>query len=219
VIVWRGQHATDQSALAAEAFAQQLLSVEKLQGGVVFLSEGEGAQLPLPRLSPRFKVAFRTKTSYDDLIPSNDTPSATAVIPQGHCCSKNSGEDAESPSTTSTGTNVIKLFRLKSTLVPAAVQWEDMGVFDSDDLESHHAYLLLNPKEDEESFLWVGSESRDQETNEGIGDLHRWAAGDAVMASLQTLREGRKLLSTPLRIELEGEETEDFWALFDGSGG
>ena len=239
VYIWRGRQATDESLVVAEMFAKHFSRVEGFQGDVVFFKEGEGNPLPL---QPGDGAASEGSAMYyEDLVapnqagndrcvqpvPQQQPTEAAAITSCNTVSSAASAGAADENGDTTQDAGPVKLFRLllsTTAITPhdaTKVEWEDMGVYDPDDLEPHHAYLLLNPAEDEQSFIWLGDDFRlpsDQgleESEEALRERVRaWADSDKVRASVKTLST-RGAAEITLSIEIEGEESEGFWTVFE----
>lgn len=256
--VWRGKQATQESVAVAQEFAYHLNRVEKLECEVVLVEEGGGddsfAGQLLVESAPVVVVTYddlvpkaeersdssssRNNYSPPDLIATQlpmthvvltntSPPAITSPLPP------TSSPPQESSSSSSSSPKLYRLVIMcnsnDSNGETASWEWEDMGVYDADDLESESGYLL-HDKAEGLAFLWIGKgfsmpgrrerEGNDEEggvcsssNSSGRGDLTHRIREECLQRGL--LKEF-DLDARVIRIELEGEETEDFWTLLDG---
>jgi len=118
----------------------------------------------------------------------------------------------EAPSAADIGADDTQDFRMRFFEIPQhGEEWDEIQNFDSDDLWSSKAFILVEKSEDAVPiYVWIGAEYIGVEDPEDEQDCHKFALG-----AVKSFSSCTPVTVEEVKVVTEGNEPDAFWDLFE----
>ena len=102
-------------------------------------------------------------------------------------------------------------FKMRLFEIQESETWEELKNFDSDDLWSNKAFVLVEKSEDAVPvYVWIGAEFEGVRDPDDEDECHQFS-----LAAVKRFSKAEKITVEEVKVVIEGNEPDAFWDMFE----